>query len=95
MLKLRKIHSAALIILFMAHLAAQAPLVSKDSDTSALVYLLDHGYVQKDESTGTAQLLSADGLAKAIRDFQVSLCLRNQLFTPPFRPSPAWNRPAS
>jgi len=63
--------AAALIIALVLPASSATPVVSKDSDTSALVYLLDHGYLQKDENAGTAQLLSSEGLKKAIRDFQV------------------------
>ncbi len=63
-----------LLILLMgavsSHAASIIP-VSKESDTSALVYLLKHGYVKKDEGSDTAQLLSASGLREAIKHFQV------------------------
>ncbi len=58
--------------LFLSSLAMSASIVpvSKDSDTSALVYLLKHGYVKKDENSDTAQLLSSKGLREAIKHFQ-------------------------
>ena len=66
--------SSLLLLLLDFSSSAVAPPVSKDSDASALVYLLKHGYIEGDDDDGdgdTAQLLSAEGLKGAIRHFQV------------------------
>ena len=50
--------------------AASLP-VKGASESSALYYLLNYGYIKKDENSNTQQLLSSSGLKKAIKDFQV------------------------
>jgi hypothetical protein len=61
---------AAAVLCAACSLASANP-VRSDSDTSGLYYLMKYGYIQKDENSNTAALLSANGVKKAIKDFQV------------------------
>lgn len=45
--------------------------VTSDSESSALYYLLNYGYIQKSDNENTASLLSQDALTKALKEFQV------------------------
>ncbi len=45
--------------------------VTSESETSALYYLVNYGYIKKNSDTDAQQLLSSQGLKKAIKDFQV------------------------
>ena len=50
--------------------------VTEGSDSSALYYLMKYGYIQKDENENTAALMSAEGVKKAIKDFQVKFKIK-------------------
>ena len=43
----------------------------KDSESSALYYLMEYGYIHRSEDSSTSALLSADGIKKAVKEFQV------------------------
>ena len=46
--------------------------IDRNNRVGAFYYLLDFGYIAKDENTETAALMSDDVITKAIKDFQVS-----------------------
>ena len=46
--------------------------IDRENRVGAFYYLLDYGYIAKDENTETAALMSDDVITKAIKDFQVS-----------------------
>ena len=45
--------------------------VKKDSIVKAFYYLQNYGYIDKSSNQDTAQLLSEEGVSKAVKDFQV------------------------
>ena len=45
--------------------------VKKDSIVKAFYYLQNYGYIDKSSNQDTAQLLSEEGVTKAVKDFQV------------------------
>jgi hypothetical protein len=49
----------------------QSNPVKKDSIVKAFYYLQNYGYIDKSSNQDTAQLLSEEGVTKAVKDFQV------------------------
>ena len=45
--------------------------MKKDSIVKAFYYLQNYGYIDKSSNQDTAQLLSEEGVTKAVKDFQV------------------------
>ena len=46
--------------------------IDRNNRVGAFYYLMDYGYIAKDENTETASLMSDDVITKAVKDFQVS-----------------------
>ena len=83
------------VVAVIFHLkVVQSGPVDKDSTVKAFYYLQNYGYIDKSSNQATAQLLSEEGVTKAVKDFQVcgpfqpfqtfqtfSTCLTNSLNT--------------
>ena len=61
-----------LLVFFQQCLKVQSAPVIGDSKSSAFYYLLNYGYIHKNENQDTAQILSEEAVTKAVKDFQVS-----------------------
>ena len=46
--------------------------IDRNNRVGAFYYLMDYGYIAKDENTETASLMSDNVITKAIKDFQVN-----------------------
>ena len=65
--------SVVLLVIFHQCSQVQSAPVTGDSKSSAFYYLLNYGYIHKNENQDTAQILSEEAVTKAVKDFQVSL----------------------
>ena len=61
------------ISIFLSISVVTTQPIDRNNRVGAFYYLLDFGYIAKDENTETAALMSDDVITKAIKDFQVSL----------------------
>ena len=60
------------ISIFLSISVVTTQPIDRNNRVGAFYYLLDFGYIAKDENTETAALMSDDVITKAIKDFQVS-----------------------
>ena len=64
------------ILIFLSISVVTTQPIDRNNRVGAFYYLLDFGYIAKDENTETAALMSDDVITKAIKDFQVSFAQR-------------------
>jgi hypothetical protein len=69
-----KWHFCAVIFIVINHqnyIGVDAKPITTNSKAGAFYYLVNYGYIMKDENKNTEALLSEEVVTKAVKDFQV------------------------